>query len=143
MRVMVIFGLVMGLFLSISNRTQASSPVSLIKKGWDAPSTLVVQKTFDLWDGNITYIFAGYFNEGNDRIANFWSPYFWEGNRWEWTYGGYSVSIEGLCGIIDINEVTIFTRTLGLKKNLDDVCANVSLHTKVRSSEDNAFVFSE
>lgn len=143
MRFVAILGLVGGLFFSISNHTQASSPVSLIRKGWDTPSTLVAQKTFELWVGSTPYIFAGYFTAENDRIANFWSPYFWEGSRWEWTYGGYSVSTEGLCSIIDINKVTVYTRTSSLKKNLDDVCANVSLRTKVRSSDDNMFVFTE
>ena len=143
MRFVAILGLVGGLSFSISNHTQASSPVSLIRKGWDAPSSLVAQKTFELWGGNTPYIFAGYFTAENDRIANFWSPYLWEGRRWEWTYGGYSVSIEGLCGIIDVNEVTVYTRTSNLKKNLDDVCPNVSLRTKVRSSDNNLFAFTE
>jgi len=141
MRVVLFLGLVGGLFVSISYRTQASSPVALIRKGWDAPSTLVAQKTFDLWRGDSSYIFAGYFNEANDRIANFWSPYFWEGNRWEWTYGGYSVTAEGLCGIIGNQNVTIYTRTAGLRESLDRSCADVSLHTKILSNENNVFVF--
>jgi hypothetical protein len=142
-RVVLCVGLVGGLFISISLRTQASSPVALIRKGWDAPSTLVAQKTFDLWREGSSYIFAGYFNEGNDRIANFWSPYLWERNRWEWTYGGYSVAPEGLCGIIDIQDVTIYTRTSGLRESLDRSCAGVSLRTKIRSSENHVYVFEE
>ena len=122
----LLVGLVAGLFLQISNRTQAPSPVALMRKGWDAPSTLVAEKTFGVWSDGTPYIFAGYFNEANDRMANFWSPYFWEVNRWEWTYAGYSVSVGELCKIIGTNKVNLYTKTIGFREQMDLVCPEVS-----------------
>lgn len=138
----VLVGLVAGIFLLISARTQAPSPVALMRKGWDAPSALVAEKTFDVWRDGTPYIFAGYFNEANDRMANFWSPYFWEANRWEWTYKGYSVSVEGLCNIIGSNEVVIYTKVEGLRNQMDNVCLEVSRNTRILSRENQVFNFS-
>jgi hypothetical protein len=141
LRVVVLFGLVGGLFVSISNRTQAPSPIALIRSGWDAPSVLAAKKTFDLWKEDTPYIFSGYFNEGNDRIANFWSPYFWEPNRWEWTYGGYSVSAEGLCTVIGTNNVNVFTKTFGLRRQMDLSCPTILEHTQIQSPENHTYDF--
>ena len=141
LRVVSLLGLVGGLFFAISNRTQASSPIQLIRIGWDAPSSSVAQKTFDLWKRNTPYIISGYFNEGNDRIANFWSPYFWEYNRWYWTYSGYSVSTEGLCNIISTNNVVIYTKSFGLENQMVQSCPEVSEHTKFFTREKHLFDF--
>jgi hypothetical protein len=141
LRVVALLGLVGGLFVSISDHTQATSPISLIRSGWDAPSVLAAKKTFDLWKDDTPYIFSGYFNEENDRIANFWSPYFWEPNRWEWTYGGYSVSAEGLCNVIGTNDVNVLTKTFGLRRQMDLSCPTVSEHTQIQSPENHTYDF--
>lgn len=141
-RMTVLVVLIGAVSILIPNRTQAPSPLALMTNGWDAPSEVVAEKIFDLWDGSAPYIFTGYFTEENDRIANFWSPYFWEVNRWEWTYGGYLVSVEGLCNIIGSNEVTIYTKVEGLRNQMDIGCLEVSKNTKIMSKENHAFDFS-
>ena len=143
LRSVVVLGLVGGLFASITNCTQAPSPVSLIRTGWDAPSVSVAKKTFELWTEGTPYIFSGYFNEGNDRIANFWSPYFWEPNRWEWTYGGYSISAQGLCNVIRTNEVNVYTRTFGLESQIASICPSALKSAKVFSPENQTYDFSD
>jgi hypothetical protein len=142
MRVIVLLALVGGLAIVISKHTQASSPISMIRDGWDAPSASVVDKTFALWEDETPYIIAGYFNDGNDRIANFWSPYFWEYNRWYWTYSGYSMSTEGLCNIISINNVVVYTKSIGLENQMAQSCPVVSQHTLFRTKEKLVFDFS-
>jgi hypothetical protein len=137
----LLVGLVGGFFIIVSDRTQAPSPVSLMRQGWDTPSSLVVQKTFELWREDTLYIFAAYFNEANDRMANFWSPYFWEVNRWEWTYAGYSVSVGELCKIIGTNQVNLYTKTIGFREQMDLICLDVSKLTNVLSIEKDIFDF--
>lgn len=140
-RTAILIGLIGALSILIPTRTQAPSPLALMKNGWDAPSEIVTEKTFALWKENSPYIFAGYFDERNERIANFWSPYFWEVNRWEWTYNNYSVSAEGLCGIIGSQDVLVYTRISELKKQLYIKCSATSGHIKLRSTEQNLFLF--
>jgi hypothetical protein len=142
LRVVVLFGLVGGLYVSISNRTHAPSPIALIRSGWDAPSVSAAKKTFELWKEGTPYIFSGYFNEENDRIANFWSPYFWEPNRWEWTYGGYSVSAQGLCTVIRTNDVNVYTKTVGLENQLNSSCPDALENTRIFSPENQTYNFS-
>ena len=143
LRVAVLLGLVGGLFILITSRTQASSPIARIKNGWDAPSASVAQKTFDLWKIGTPYIYSGYFNEENDRLGNFWSPFFWEPNRWEWTYGGYSSSAQGLCNVIKTNEVNVYTKTFGLENQLNFMCPSALKSTKVLSPEKQTYDFSD
>ena len=140
-RIALLIGLIGALSVSIPTRTQAPLPLALIKNGWDAPSELVIKKTFVLWKENSPYIFAGYFDERNERIANFWSPYFWEVNRWEWTYNSYSVSAEGLCVIIGSQDVLVYTQNSELKQQLYNNCSASSGQIKVRSTEQNLFLF--
>jgi hypothetical protein len=137
----LLVGLVGGFFIMVSDRTQVPSPVSLMRKGWDTPSSLVVQKTFELWSDDTPYIFAGYFNEANDRIANFWSPYFWQVNRWEWTYNSYSVSPEGLCSVVEAKEIVVYTQTSDLKDRVNQICPTILGRTKIRSPDENLFAF--
>lgn len=99
------------------------SPAVTINRGWQSPSESIVDKTIELWEaGETNYIFSSYGNDSNDRIANFWSPFFWEANRWEWTYVGYDVSPFGLCGIIGGKRALLVTASPDLARQIRGMC---------------------
>ena len=103
--------------------TSAESPASTIRKGWNAPSEQILIKTKALWKMGVeNYIFSEYVNDGNDRLANFWSPFFWELNRWELTYSGYDVSPLGLCRIINGKKITLVTASDDLVRKIRGMC---------------------
>lgn len=103
--------------------TSAESPASTIRKGWNAPSEQILTKTKAVWKTGVeNYVFSEYGNDGNDRLANFWSPFFWEPNRWEWTYSGYDVSPLGLCRIIDGKKIILITASDDLPRKIRGLC---------------------
>jgi hypothetical protein len=55
-------------------------------------------------------------------MGNFWSPYFWEINRWTWTYSGYNVDARGLCLVIGGNEITLITDSQDLMRQMRGMC---------------------
>ncbi len=102
---------------------KATSPVARILNGWDSPTETVVNNTLNLWNkGETNYIVAQYSSDSNDRIANFWSPYFWEANRWQWTYTGYMVDAAGLCDVIAGRKVLLVTSSGSLVRQLRGYC---------------------
>lgn len=104
--------------------SNAESPALSIHNGWDSPSEEIVARTLDNWNsGNEKYVFALYGTDSNDRMGNFWSPYFWELNRWEWTYSGYSVDARSLCSVISGNEVTLITDSGDLIRQMRGMCS--------------------
>jgi hypothetical protein len=104
--------------------SNAESPALSILNGWDSPSEEIVARTLDNWNsGNEKYVFALYGTDSNDRMGNFWSPYFWEPNRWEWTYSGYSVDARSLCSVISGNEVTLITDSGDLMRQMRGMCS--------------------
>jgi hypothetical protein len=104
--------------------SNATSPALSIYNGWDSPSEEIVARTLDNWNsGNEKYVFALYGTDSNDRMGNFWSPYFWEPNRWEWTYSGYSVEARSLCSVIGGNELTLITDSGDLMRQMRGMCS--------------------
>jgi hypothetical protein len=104
--------------------SNAESPALSIYNGWDSPSEEIVARTLDNWNsGNEKYVFALYGTDSNDRMGNFWSPYFWEPNRWEWTYSGYSVEARSLCSVIGGNELTLITDSGDLMRQMRGMCS--------------------
>jgi hypothetical protein len=102
----------------------AKSPAISIFNGWDSPSEKVVARTLHNWDsGNEKYVFASYGTDSNDRMGNFWSPYFWEPNRWEWTYSGSNVDARSLCSVISGNELTLITDSRDLMRQMRGMCS--------------------
>jgi hypothetical protein len=110
--------------LSVVFLSTAKSPVVSIYRGWDSPSEEIVTRTLGNWkSGNERYVFALYGTDSNDRMGNFWSPYFWEPNRWEWTYSGYSVDARSLCSVIGGNELTLITDSGDLMRQMRGMCS--------------------
>jgi hypothetical protein len=110
--------------LSVVFLSTAKSPVISIYRGWDSPSEEIVTRTFDNWkSGSEKYVFAFYATDSNDRMGNFWSPFFWEINRWEWTYSGYNVDAKSLCSVINGNEITLITSSQDLLRQMRGMCS--------------------
>jgi hypothetical protein len=112
------------LSLPVAFLSNAKSPAISIYNGWDSPSEKVVSRTLHNWSsGNQKYVFASYGTDSNDRMGNFWSPYFWEPNRWEWTYSGYGVDARSLCSVISGNEITLITDSQDLMRQMGGMCS--------------------
>jgi hypothetical protein len=115
------------------NVPTADSQVENVLDGWNAPSETTVRDMLDLWNnGDTNYIVAQLNSDANDRIANFWSPYFWERNRWEWTYSGYRTDVEGLCNIIGGNSVLLVTSSESLVRQMRGYCPTSTAQLQVR-----------
>ena len=122
------------LTMSVSYFSSAKSPAMSVHDGWDSPTELIVAKTLDNWkSGNESYIFSNYATDSNDRLGNFWSPYFWEVNRWNWTYVGYRVDAEGLCSVIDGNKVLIITASQDLVRQVRSVCPEAAIQMSLEN----------
>jgi hypothetical protein len=119
---------------------QATKPISLIIRGWDVPNQEVVDRTFELWERNDrNYIYSQYFGGENDRLMNFWSPFLWEINRWNWTYAGDSNSWESICSVSGNHSVQIFSRSVELGKQITEECQNKKLIIRLGQSNDFDF----
>jgi hypothetical protein len=135
-------GVVAGSIAGTFHFSQAPSPLRKVLSDWDAPSTQTVGKVLDLWDeGELSYVFAQHSSEANDRIANFWSPYFWDVNMWHWIYASYMVDAPRLCGPINGREVLLVTSSDSLVRQFPSFCPalTASMRVKYLPKEINQF----
>ena len=77
-------------------------------QGWTQPSSGGLKLALTYWD-NPRVLFARVTDPGNDRLINFWHPYFWSGDPWNWAYMGNSDDPIALCAFIGTNDVLILT----------------------------------
>ena len=120
------------LTLSVVFLSTARSPAISVYRGWDSPSEEIVTRTLDNWKSqNKKYVFASYATDSNDRLGNFWSPYFWEINRWNWTYSGYNVDARSLCSVISGNEVILITTSKDLLRQMRGMCSSSLAKTTI------------
>jgi hypothetical protein len=119
-----VFGVLSTMLICAGNYfARSESLVSSIKTGWNAPNEHIVESTLQLWSqGKEDYVFSSFENDSNDRLGNFWSPFFWEPNRWELTYNGYDVSPAGLCALIGERGLHIITLAPELPQLLRATC---------------------
>jgi hypothetical protein len=113
--------------------THAPSPREKILNNWDAPSAQTVGKVLDLWnEGELSFIFAQHSSEANDRIANFWSPYFWDVNMWQWIYAPFMIDAPRLCGPINGREVLLVTSSGTLVRQFRSFCPLLTASMRVK-----------
>jgi hypothetical protein len=113
--------------------THASSPIKKVLNNWDAPSAQTVGKILDLWnEGESSFIFAQHSSEANDRIANFWSPYFWDVNMWHWIYAPYMIDAPRLCDPINGREVLLVTSSGTLARQFRSYCPLLTASMRVK-----------
>jgi hypothetical protein len=129
----ITLGTLPGVIFFSMNVPVATSQAQTVLQGWSMPSQRVITNTLDLWkDNHLNYIVAGVYSDANDRLANFWSPYFWERNRWEWTYSGYQVDAAGLCQIIGDNSVLLLTSSESLVREMRVQCPSATSRMSIR-----------
>ena len=46
---------------------------------------------------------------GGGKIANYWHPYFWSGETWDWSYFEASDDVGAICSFIEGNDVLVVT----------------------------------
>jgi hypothetical protein len=113
--------------------THAPSPREKILNNWDAPSAQTVEKILDLWnEGESSFIFAQHSSEANDRIANFWSPYFWDVNMWNWIYAPYMIDAPRLCPPINGRAVLLVTSSGALVRQFRSYCPLLTASMRVK-----------
>jgi hypothetical protein len=94
---------------------------------WVAPTGYGLKLAVSYWD-DPQVVFARVADPGTDRLINFWHPYFWSGDPWNWSYGAYSDDIEGICAFVEGKEVLVVTGDPSFAEALRDSCgANVKL----------------
>ena len=113
--------------------THAPSPIKKVLNNWDAPSAQTVGKILDLWnEGESSFIFAQHSSEANDRIANFWSPYFWDVNMWQWIYAPYMTDAPRLCPPINGRSVLLVTSSGSLVRQFRSFCPLLTASMRVK-----------
>jgi hypothetical protein len=94
---------------------------------WVAPTGYGLKLAVSYWD-DPQVVFAKVADPGTDRLINFWHPYFWSGDPWNWSYGNYSDDINGICAFVEGKEVLVVTGDPSFAEALRESCgANVEL----------------
>lgn len=67
-------------------------------------------------------VFAMLGGMGGGKIANFWHPYFWSGEPWDWAYLEASDDVGVICSFIDGDEVLVVTTDLAFAASVQREC---------------------
>jgi hypothetical protein len=105
-----------GFFGNSDNWTQPTSQgLELAVKYWNQPKVLFVKVS----------------DPGNDKLTNFWHPYFWSGDPWNWVYSGYADDPGSICAFIDGKDILVVTADAAYGETLTYTCG-----AKVESQRD-------
>jgi hypothetical protein len=91
-------------------RTVAPESRSLYgnSENWINPTKDGLKISLSYWDRpKVVFAMLGGF--GGGKIANFWHPYFWSGEPWNWSYFEASDDVGTICSFIDGNDVLVVT----------------------------------
>ena len=88
---------------------------------WVAPTGYGLQLAVSYWD-EPQVVFAKVADPGSDRLINFWHPYFWSGDPWNWSYGNYSDDVDGICTFIQDKDIIVVTGDANYAEALRDTC---------------------
>ena len=96
-----------GFFGNSDSWTQPTSQgLGLAVKYWDQPKVLFVKIS----------------DPGNDKLINFWHPYFWSGDPWNWVYSGYADDPGSICAFIDGKDILVVTSDAAYGETLTYTC---------------------
>lgn len=96
-----------GFFGNSDSWTQPTSQgLGLAVKYWDQPNVLFVKIS----------------DPGNDKLINFWHPYFWSGDPWNWVYSGYADDPGSICAFIDGKDILVVTSDAAYGETLTYTC---------------------
>ena len=88
---------------------------------WVAPTGYGLKLAVAYWD-DPQVVFAKVADPGSDRLINFWHPYFWSGDPWNWSYGNYSDDVDGICTFIQDKDIIVVTGDANYAEALRDTC---------------------
>ena len=88
---------------------------------WVAPTGYGLQLVVSYWD-EPQVVFAKVADPGSDRLINFWHPYFWSGDPWNWSYGNYSDDVDGICTFIQGKDILVVTGDANYAEALRGTC---------------------
>ena len=90
-------------------------------QSWTQPSSGGLKLALSYWD-NPHVLFVKVTDTGNDRLINFWHPYFWSGDPWNWAYTGNSEDPNAVCTFISTNDVLVLTADPAYAQSLRQTC---------------------
>lgn len=119
-----------GAAMVASQAGPSSTILTVSRTGWNQPTAGIAREVFSHWSSDEA-IFIQFADPGNDRIANFWGPLFWSGDRWAWVYGNPTDHPETVCALMAPGPVTLVTTSQDYANLLESVCPDVFDSIKV------------
>ena len=89
--------------------------------GWTQPTSQGLGLAVKYW-GQPKVLFVKISDPGNDKLINFWHPYFWSGDPWNWVYSGYADDPGSICAFIHGNDVLVVTTDAAYGEILSYTC---------------------
>ena len=89
--------------------------------GWTQPTPQGLELARRYWD-RPRVLFVRISDPGNDKITNFWHPYFWSGDPWNWIYSSYGDDAGTICSFIVGKNVSVVTADLNYAIGLRSAC---------------------
>ena len=88
---------------------------------WTQPTAHGLELALDQWN-RPRVVFARVSDPGNDKLINFWHPYFWSGDPWNWAYSGNNEEVDALCLFIKNKDALVVTGDSNYAKLLEEAC---------------------
>lgn len=122
--------------LGVGNATSAPEPVLAAARGWGAPNAETVADVVEVADADGSFAFWDRHGAGEDRLANFWAALAWsvdQDGAWVstpgaeqsfpvWAYFADGSTIASLCDLVEVEDVTVYTRDDDLDLDLEAAC---------------------
>ena len=89
--------------------------------GWTQPTSQGLGLAVKYW-GQPKVLFVKISDPGNDKLINFWHPYFWSGDPWNWVYSGYADDPGSICAFIDGKDILVVTSDAAYGETLTYTC---------------------
>jgi hypothetical protein len=104
-------------------RTVAPESRSLYgnSENWINPTKDGLKISVSYWD-RPKVVFAMLGGMGGGKIANFWHPYFWSGETWDWAYFEASDDVGVICSFINGDDVLVVTTDPAYAATVESKC---------------------
>lgn len=113
----------LGLVASISSVVLPDSRGFYGSSGaWTQPSADGLELAVSYWEMP-RVLFSRVSDPGNDRLLNFWHPFAWSGDPWNWFYTGFSDDPAEICRFIQGRDVLVVTTDPAHASRLEDLCS--------------------
>jgi hypothetical protein len=89
--------------------------------GWTQPTPQALELAMEYWN-KPRVLFVRITDPGNDKISNFWHPYFWSGDPWNWIYSSYGDDAGTVCSFITGKNISVVTADINYAIGLRSAC---------------------